>query len=284
MILGENSDITTPLRCCSGVSSAHTTPVLDTTVSTVRSVLRISREVELPFLAGSIAFFAFLSIIPALLLVLSFGSALGGEAFASAAVSLFQTYLSEEGRTVISEALADPAGIAGASLVGIAVLLWSVFRTFSAIDIAFDRIYGAERSTSLPQQLFNGAVVVVTITTGLFLAFSIRLVLARIGPELSVHATLVSLSVLLVGLVIILVPLYYVMPPVRIPLRHVVPGTITAAIGFIALQEGFRMYTSIAGQYQAYGFLGAVLIFQLWLYFGALALLVGAVVNIAVSE
>lgn len=258
--------------------------MLDNAASTARSIIRRGRENELPFLAGSIAFFAFISLVPILLLVLALGSMLGGEAFATRAVNLFQRYLSAEGRTVIGEALADSSGILGASLVSIAVLLWSVFRVFLAIDIAFDRIYGAERITSLPQQLRNGAVVVVTITVGFFLLLSVQIVVDRLWTGPPFHRTLVSISVLLVGLAIVLVPLYYVMPPVRIPLREAVPGTITAVIGIIVLRQAFQLYASVAGQYRTYGFLGAVLLFQLWLYFGALVLLFGAVVNAVLGE
>lgn len=258
--------------------------MVDTIVATVRSVIRLGRECELPFLAGSIAFFAFLSVVPTLMLVLVAGSLLGGEAFASAAVDLFKTYLSAEGRTVITEALADPSGAVGASLVGIGVLLWSALKVFLAIDIAFNRIYGVERTASLAEKLRNGAVVIATIGLCLSLLLFAQRIAIQLTPGRPLYTTLISLAVLLFGLVFVLVPLYYVMPPVQLSPRAVVPGAITAVIGLIALQQGFHIYTSIARQYQTYGFLGAVLLFQLWLYFGALILLFGAVVNATVRR
>lgn len=56
-----------------------------------------------------------------------------------------------------------------------------------------------------------------------------------------------------------------------------------AVVGFVILRVAFAAYAGVAGQYLAYGFLGAVLLFLLWLYFGALVLLFGAVVNAAVT-
>ncbi|MFC7176850.1 YhjD/YihY/BrkB family envelope integrity protein [Halosegnis marinus] len=50
-------------------------------------------------------------------------------------------------------------------------------------------------------------------------------------------------------------------------------------MGWTALQTGFRVYAGIAGSYEAYGVLGAVLLLITFLYFGGLVLLVGVVLN-----
>lgn len=251
---------------------------------TVLSIFRLGYEKELPFLAGGIAFFAFLSIIPALILLLALGSVVGGEAIATWVVGRFETYLSQEGTTMIADALAGTAGFVGASIVGFVALLWSVFRVFRAIDVAFDRIYGVETMTPFSQQLFNGTVVMVAIGTGIVFLVVVRAVMFRleVGAFSSLH--FMGLLALLVGLLFALVPLYYVMPPVRISIREALPGTVTAVVGLLVLDQGFQLYTSVAGQYLAYGFLGAILLFLLWLYVGSLVLLFGAVVNAAVAD
>jgi membrane protein len=254
------------------------------TASTFRSVIRIGRESELPFLAGSVAFFAFFSLVPSLVLVVALGSVLGGEQFALRVVALFGSYLSAEGTALISDALVDQSGLVGASVVGVFALFWSTLKVFRAIDIAFDRIYETDRSTSLPQRLLNGTIVVMAVGAGIGLLFTAQMMVVQLNLGLSRYDRLLSVPILLLGLLIVLAPIYYIMPPVRIPVREIVPGTITAVIGLIALQQMFHIYASLAGQYQAYGFLGAVLLFLLWLYFGALILLVGAVVNVAVAK
>jgi membrane protein len=250
-------------------------------IPTVRSIVRLGREKELSFLAAGVAFFAFLSITPGLLLVLALGSAVGGEQFASMTVELFATYLSEEGATVVREALSNRTGLVGASLVGITVLFWSALRVFRAINIAFDRIYGEDQGASLLRRSLDGAVVMVSIGVGTVLLLTARTVVALLGYRTFLYTTVISTAVLLVGLIVVLAPMYYVMPPVRTSVREILPGTVAAEIGLIVLHQGFHVYTSVADQYQAYGFLGAVLLFQLWLYFGSLVLLFGAVVNAA---
>lgn len=251
-------------------------------VSTTRSIVELARDRQISFLAGSIAFFAFFSIIPTLLLAIAIGWLLGGESFAMQVVALTEAYLSEEGSTIIEEALTGTTGLLGASVVGVLGLLWSVFKVFRAIDIAFDWIYDTESTTSLPRQLLNGAVVVVTIGTGIVLILTIQLLVGRLG--LQHYGGLLRITLLVAGLVIGLAPLYYVMPPYSIHIREIVPGTVTAGCGLIVLREAFRVYVQYASQYRAYGFIGAVLLFLLWLYFGALVLLFGTVVNVAVAK
>jgi membrane protein len=87
-----------------------------------------------------------------------------------------------------------------------------------------------------------------------------------------------------VGLFVALFPLYYVMPPESVSARHFFPGTATVVFGWLLLRALFGVYASTAVRYQAYGFLVAVLLFLLWLYFGATVLLVGAVVNVVIGD
>jgi membrane protein len=253
-------------------------------ISTVRSIVRLGHESELSFLAGSLAFFAFVSIVPALLLAISIGWILVGESMAMQVVALTDIYLSEEGSAVVGGALTGTSGRLGASIVGVVGLLWSAFKVFRAIDIAFDRIYRSETTTSLPRQLLNGAIAVTTLGSGVALLLTVQLLVDRVGLGLDPYTGLITSLVLIAGLVIFLAPLYYVMPPYRISVREIIPGTITAVCGLIVLRQVFHVYAMHASQYQAYGFLGAVLLFILWLYFGALVLLSGAVVNATVAE
>lgn len=259
------------------------TRVIETARSIVafaRSTFALGRESELSFLAGSIAFFAFFSFVPALVLAVAVGSAVGGERFAAAVLALFEAYLSAEGRAVVGEALTDRSGIAGATAVGTVALAWSAAKVFRAIDLAFDRIYESETVTPLGRQLLNATAVIATIGVGIALLVSVQVVLRLPVVERVLPSRAAGIAVLFGGLLIALLPVYYVLPPRRVSLRDVLPGTVTAVVGLVALESLFHLYSTIAAQYRAYGFLGIVLLFLLWLYFGALAVLFGAVVNV----
>lgn len=251
---------------------------------TIRSVVELARSTEISFLAGSVAFFAFVSIIPTMLLILAIGSAVGGEAFATRLSSLVETYLSEEGNAVLEEGLENPSGRIGASVLGAIGLLWSALKVFRAVDIAFDRVYRAEATDSLPRQLLNAFVVLVTIGAGLALIVAVQVILTRLDAATAPYMSMVGSLLLLAGLFVVFVPLYHVLPPVDLSVRDTIPGTLTAVLGIVALQQVFSIFASQASQYQAYGFIGIVLLFLLWLYFGSMVLLSGAVVNAAVAS
>lgn len=251
------------------------------TLSTLRSAVDLARDNEISLLSAGIAYFAFFSVIPALVLIISIGSLVGGEAFATQVVGLFESYLSAEGNEVISEALTEPSGLVGASLIGLVAVFWSTLKVFRAIDVAFDRVYGAETVVGLPRQLLHGTVVVVGIAVGITLLLTVQIVIKRLGLVVAGSPGLIGVPILIAGLLIVLLPIYYVMPPWSVSARHVLPGTIATVIGLVVLQQLFQVYTTFAGQYEAYGFLGVVLLFLLWLYLGSVTLLLGAVVNAA---
>lgn len=246
---------------------------------TVRSVVALGRESELSFLAGGIAFFSFFAVVPGILLVVAVGSVIGRDRLAAEALSLFESYLSEEGAAVVGATLSDTTGAVGASVIGVLGLFWSTLKMFRAVDVAFDRIYGHESAVALVRRLVNAATVVGAIAVGVPLLVLARRLVIRTWPQ----AAPIWIAVLIGGLTLLLAPLYYLMPPVEVSVRDIVPGTVTAVVGFVILRVAFAAYTGVAGQYLAYGFLGAVLLFLLWLYFGALVLLFGAVVNAAVT-
>jgi membrane protein len=97
------------------------------------------------------------------------------------------------------------------------------------------------------------------------------------------YPTLLGDVLALVVLVPAFVPLYYVLPPTPVTVRHAIPGAVFAAVGWVLLQVAFFHYAGSAGRYAAYGFLGAVLLFVTFLYFGAIVLLAGVVLNLVVD-
>jgi membrane protein len=86
-------------------------------------------------------------------------------------------------------------------------------------------------------------------------------------------------AALVAVLALALLPVYYVLPPVDVSLREVLPGAIVAAVGWVLLQAGFGVYATTAGRYGAYGIVGAILLFVTWLYFASIVVLVGGAVN-----
>lgn len=91
---------------------------------------------------------------------------------------------------------------------------------------------------------------------------------------------LLGAVVLIVVLVLAFLPIYYVLPPVDVSLREVLPGASIAAVGWVLLQFGFRFYAAHASEYAVYGIIGSALLFVTWLYFASIIVLLGVALNV----
>lgn len=238
-------------------------------------------ENHLTFMAGSLAFYAFLSLIP--LFVLSFvaASVVGGEAFARQVTGLFESTLTESARELLADVLTDPSGQTEASVIGIVTLLWSALRLFRGLDIAFAAVYGVRRAKSLLTQLRDAIVVLGGVGVAVGAVVLTGGVLALV-PSLPFVGRLSPL-LLVIGLSAAFLPLYYFVPDVDVTVLEVLPGTVLAALGWTVTEFAFQFYVAYAGRYAAYGVVGGVLLVLIWLYYSCMVLLFGAVVNVVLA-
>ena len=93
------------------------------------------------------------------------------------------------------------------------------------------------------------------------------------------YPTLVGNLAAFAVLVVSFVPIYYGLAPVETTLTHVAPGTLVAGSRRVRGRRGVRRRARSRGQYAAYGYLGALLLFVTALYLAAIVLLLGVVVN-----
>lgn len=247
-------------------------------MSTVRSVVALARDRNVTLLAASIAYYGFVSLIPLVLLAVAVASFVGGQALATRVTTMLSQHLSASGQQIVTQALTNTTGRAAASVVGFLALTWSGLKLFRGLDQAFDEMYADEVEASLLEQLRDALVVVVGIALAVALIVVVTIVLSVLSAQLPFANVLGTLA-LIVVLVLAFLPIYYVLPPVDVSLRGVLPGTIVAAVGWVVLQIGFRIYASNANRYAAYGLIGAVLLFVTWLYFAGIVMLLGAAVN-----
>jgi len=247
-------------------------------MSTARSVYDLARDRNLTFLAAGIAYYAFVSVIPLMLLAVAVASFVGGQALATRVTNMLGQQLSSAGEDIITQTLTNTAGRGAASVIGFLALTWSGLKLFRGIDQAFDEVYEDEVETSLLEQLRNGVIVIIGIVLAVALVVAVGVVLSVLSLQLPFVNVLGTVA-LIVVLALAFLPIYYVLPPMDVSLREVLPGALVAAVGWVVLQVGFRLYASNASQYEAYGVIGAVLLFVTWLYFASILVLVGAAVN-----
>jgi len=249
---------------------------VDSTAELVGAVVGLLRREETSFLAAGIAYYAFVSLVPASMLLFALASLVGGAALAETVLEASGEVLSPVGREFVRESLLGSDGRAPATAVGLAVLAWSSLKVFRGIDVAFSQIYGVDPPTSFLGRIRDAAVALGGVGVGIGAVVAVGALVSRSGVAL---AGVLGTVGLVVVLAMALYPLYYLLPVQSDSPLLVVPGTVVAAAGWTLLGTLFRVYAGIAGAGDVYGALGVVLLLVTWFYVGSLVLLVGAALN-----
>jgi len=248
-----------------------------TAIDTVRRVVDTVTNRQATFLAAAIAYYAFVSLIPALLLLVAVGTAAFGEAAAAELVAVAGDLLTPAGADAVTAAVASGDGRTGASVVGLAALAWSTLKVFRGLDTAFAAVYGTENAPGFLGQIADAASVAFAVGVGIGVTVGVAALVAVVdAPPAVAAASVLALPGVLVG---VLLPMYYVLPQPAISVREALPGAAFAAVGWTLLQAGFRLYAAGAAQYQVYGVIGGVLLLVTWLYLAAVVIVVGGIIN-----
>ncbi len=245
-----------------------------------RETVRVIRDRRITFLAAAIAYYAFISLLPAVLLAVAVASVVGGEPLVERVLALVDEFLTPTGRDSLKAALTSARGRSTATLLGAGVLVWSALRVVRGLDMAFSQVYGTDATLSIVEQVTRATIVLLSVGVGILAMIAVGGVLAALIPP---GWDVLGFGLLLAGLTAVFLPLYYYLPDAGLAVRDALPGAILAAVGWVILQWGFQVYAANATQFSLYGVLGGILLLLTWFYFAAILLLVGAAVNRALE-
>ncbi|MXR20585.1 YihY family inner membrane protein [Halobacterium sp. PCN9] len=240
-----------------------------------------ARDEQVTFLAAAVAYYAFVSLIPLLVLAVAVGTVVGGVELVDSVVGALDQFLTSTGEQTLRDALTNARGRTGATALSLVFLTWSALKLFRGLDVAFSQIYGVEAVESLPRQVADGLVVLLTLPLAIGSAVAVSVVVPYL--EVVPLLDLASAIALPVALTLAFTPAYYVFPDVPMTVRMALPGAAFAGVGWTLLAQGFRAYASLVGGGEVYGILGAALLLVTWLYFGAIVITLGAVANAVLS-
>ena len=246
-----------------------------------RAVVHEARVEQVTFLAGSVAYHAFVSLVPLLLLVLFLLSALGGLA-PEAVFTLVGAALTDGAADVLLAELRRASRSQELSVVGGGVLVWGTLRVFRGLDTAFSDVYDTEAANGFLDQIVDGLVVSVGFGVAVVLGGTLQAVIP--GDGAGTLWLVANRLALFGGLVVTLFPVYYVFPDAGVSVREVVPGVVFAATGLTLFVSLFGLYVRWSGENPEASALAAVLVFLTWLYVSSLVVLLGAVVNAVLSN
>lgn len=240
----------------------------------VKTAMALVTDRNLTFIAGAIAYSAFLSLVPLLVLMLGIAALIRGEGVTAPLLATVEANISPLVADLLRSALSRKSGTLGASLIGLVVLIWSSLKVFRGLNVAFAAVYG-ETETSFVATLRDGVVAFVCLVAAIGALVGIEAALVLVVDRTVLE--LLGPALLFFGLFVAFLPVYYVLPDVHVTFQEVVPGALLAAGGWLALGVLFQLYVSVTGT--AAGVLGGVILLLTWLYVAALLFLLGAVVN-----
>ncbi|USZ69592.1 YihY family inner membrane protein [Halorussus salilacus] len=246
-----------------------------------RAVAREIRAHDVSLMAASIAYHAFISLLPLLVLLVFALSVVDSATLTATLVELTDSVLTPRAQAVLAESLTDDEARTRVSILGGATLVWGLFKIFRGLNVTFADLYGTDVEESVVVQIREGLVVVfaLAVAVGVVTAASVALTLF---PDLPYGRAFSPLFVV-AGLAVAFFPIYYVFPDVDLSVREVVPGVLLAAVAWALLQSAFQSYVVYSARFEAYGALGSALLVVVWLYFSSLVLLLGAVVNVVLA-
>jgi YihY family inner membrane protein len=250
-----------------------------TAFGTVGRVADLAIDRQVTFLAAAIAYYAFVSLVPALLLLVVDATAVFGETIAAELVASTGEFLTPAGEEAVVAAVSSAGGRTGAGLLGVGVLLWSTLKVFRGLDTAFVSLYGGDEPPGFLKQVADAASVVV-VGVGVMVAVGAFVASADAVPLVGA-ASVLALPLFLAA---VFLPMYYLLPQPSIGVREALPGAAFAAVCWTLLQAGFQVYAAGAAQYQVYGVIGGILLLVTWLYLAAVVVVFGGVVNVVLAH
>ena len=246
---------------------------------------------QVPLLAAGVAFYAFLSIFPALIAIVSIYGLFADPATITNQLNSMTAALPEQAKQVITDqvtALASRRSTLGIGLIiSVAIALWSasagINNLLTAITVAYDeeekRGFIKKRLMSLGLTL--GAIVFMVIMLGI-VAVLPPLLKAVFGTGVLRWVFQILGWLVLVVLVAVALAVLYRLGPDRDAPRMawVSVGAIVATVVWLVASIGFSIYTATFGNYaKTYGVFAGIVVLLFWLWISMYAVLLGAEIN-----
>ena len=252
------------------------------------------RNDNLTTLAAALTYYAVLSVVPGLIVLISI---LGfvGHGVANQVTSQVQSLAPGSSaafvHSLITQAQHHKSGAGIAAIIGLVIVLWSTSSYVNAFRQASNIIYGIGEGRPLWKTIPLRLVVTVIAVIVLVISAGIVVVSGPVANQVgnAVGAGRVSVlvwdvakwPVLFILVSFLLAILFWASPNAKQGgVRWISPGGIFATVLWILVSVLFALYVTDFSSYEkTYGSLAGVVIFLIWLWLTNVALLLGAEVN-----
>ncbi len=218
---------------------------------------------NVPGMAGMIAFFGFLSIVPLTLLLLAVGGhVLGGALSVSDVRTLFRRVMPGLSQQQFLQTYWDPIrhSRVATTVLGVVSLVFGTLGLHDSIDWAVNRLWRTPGAHSFWIAKVRGIAVILWVTVfaviSLGLASASALVIG-LTHALSVPGAIIALTPALVLDIAVFTALYTLTPTVKVRVRCAFPAAVLGAIFWGVSKIVFGWWVLQAGTYnRVYGPLG----------------------------
>ncbi len=263
-------------------------------LAVVKRAAKEFKHDNLTDLAAALTYYAVLSIVPGLIVLISLLGLMGPDLTNQVMGQVQQVAPGSSAdfvRTLITQAQANQAGAGIGAILGIAVALWSASGYVAAFMRASNVVYGIGEG----RPIWKTAPIRlgVTIAAVLILLVSAVIVVVsgpiaqQIGDVIGAGDTAVLVwniakwPVLLILVSVLLALLFWASPNAKQGgVKWVSPGGVIAVLIWLVISALFAIYvTNFSSYNKTYGSLAGVVIFLVWMWLSNIAILLGAEIN-----
>jgi membrane protein len=254
---------------------------------------RTGKEVkadQVPLLAAGVAFYALLSLFPAIIAGVSIYGLVADPATVRDQIEKLTQLLSPETAKLVGQQLLQVTSGAGgalglATVVGILTALWSASSGMKALITGVNLAYDETETRKFVK--LRGLALLLTLGAMLLMGVALATIIgyppiADTLPTVLRWLVAIVRFVILGGLLIVGLAVLYRLAPDRDQPKWswVSWGSGIAALLWVLATIGFALYANFFGNYnKTYGALAGVIILMFWLYLSAFVVLVGAELN-----
>jgi membrane protein len=246
-------------------------------------------------LAAQVAYYAFLSLPPTLMVVFALTGLIGGEPVALWLTENLTQILPEDASELVEGFVQQVVyeSAPGPLSIGLLIALWAASNVFVALADTLNRAYDLKPRTSFIRK----RLVAIGVMLGAALLFIAGSAALLAGPAIAgwigigtVGAT--AWTILQWPLALLLVVgafwIVYFFLPARdqwAEKSRILKGALAGALLWLVATIGFRFYIENFGQYtETYGFLGTIIVLLVWLYVTSLVVILGGIINSQMSR
>ncbi|WP_260286565.1 YihY/virulence factor BrkB family protein [Peribacillus aracenensis] len=255
-----------------------------------KKLIKEIKEDRVTGLAAEQAYYYLLALFPLLILLLSILPYLNIDI--QTALDTIKTFMPAETMDIIEKNIINILSERNGGLLTFGFLgtIWSASNGMNAFIHSMNIAYDVEET----RNFIKARIISIVLTLGLVVAFIVMLGLPVFGKviidllqqvipipeETQILFSLLRWVIAVVVISLVLAFLYRFAPNKSFPIKHVIPGAVTATVLWLGISLGFSFYVSNFANYSStYGSLGGVIILMLWLYLSGLIFVIGGEIN-----